>query len=159
MEWSPSARHGAGGRLYLERQGLPQSFRGGLRHHWDALVRTAVLRHARSSKGCRMTAKAPKRVRCAVYTRVSTDHGLEQDFNSLHAQHDAAQAYIRSQAHDGWTLARTRYDDGGFSGGSTDRPVLQQLLAGIRADKIDVVVVFKVDRFTPSLAGFAKLVE
>ena len=106
-----------------------------------------------------MTAKIPKRVRCAVYTRVSTDHGLEQDFNSLHAQHDAAEAYIRSQAHDGWALVRTRYDDGGFSGGSTDRPALQQLLADIRANKIDVVVVYKVDRLTRSLADFAKLVE
>src|SRR5438270_12534309 len=106
-----------------------------------------------------MTAKVPKRVRCAVYTRVSTDHGLEQDFNSLHAQHDAAQAYIRSQAHDGWTLVRTRYDDGGFSGGSTDRPALQQLLGDIRANKVDVVVVYKVDRLTRSLADFAKLVE
>ena len=65
-----------------------------------------------------------KPVRCAIYTRVSTDHGLEQDFNSLDAQHDAAQAYIRSQAHAGWTLIRARYDDGGYSGGSTDRPAL-----------------------------------
>src|SRR5688500_8915225 len=112
MEWGTSARDGAGERLHLERQDLSQPLRGGLRHHRDPLVRTAVLRHAGSSKGCRMTAKVPKRVRCAVYTRVSTDHGLEQDFNSLHAQHDAAQASIRSQAHDGWTLVRTRYDDG-----------------------------------------------
>jgi DNA invertase Pin-like site-specific DNA recombinase len=106
-----------------------------------------------------MTAKIPKRVRCAVYTRVSTEYGLDQEFNSLDAQHDAAEAYIRSQAHDGWTLLRTRYDDGGYSGGSTDRPALQRLLEDIRAGKIDIIVVYKVDRLTRSLADFAKLVE
>jgi len=106
-----------------------------------------------------MTAKAPKRVRCAVYTRVSTEYGLDQEFNSLDAQHDAAEAYIRSQAHDGWTLLRTRYDDGGYSGGSTDRPALQRLLEDIRAGKIDIIVVYKVDRLTRSPADFAKLVE
>ena len=100
-----------------------------------------------------------KPVRCAIYTRVSTDHGLEQDFNSLDAQHDAAQAYIRSQAHAGWTPIRSRYDDGGYSGGSTDRPALQRLLADVKAGKIDVIVVYKVDRLTRSLADFAKLVE
>jgi site-specific DNA recombinase len=100
-----------------------------------------------------------KPVRCAIYTRVSTDHGLEQDFNSLDAQYDAAQAYIRSQAHAGWTLIRTRYDDGGYSGGSTERPALQRLLADIRTGKVDVIVVYKVDRLTRSLADFAKLVE
>jgi site-specific DNA recombinase len=100
-----------------------------------------------------------KPVRCAIYTRVSTDHGLEQDFNSLDAQHDAAQAYIRSQAHAGWTLIRSRYDDGGYSGGSTERPALQRLLADVRARRVDVIVVYKVDRLTRSLADFAKLVE
>jgi site-specific DNA recombinase len=106
-----------------------------------------------------MTAKAPKRIRCAVYTRVSTEYGLDQEFNSLDAQYDAAEAYIRSQAHDGWNLLRVRYDDGGYSGGSTDRPALQQLLTDIKARKIDVIVVYKVDRLTRSLADFAKLVE
>jgi site-specific DNA recombinase len=100
-----------------------------------------------------------KPVRCAIYTRVSTDHGLEQDFNSLDAQRDAAQAYIRSQAHAGWTLIRSRYDDGGYSGGSTERPALQRLLADVRTRKVDVIVVYKVDRLTRSLADFAKLVE
>ena len=98
-------------------------------------------------------------MRCAIYTRVSTESGLDQDFNSLDAQYDAAQAYIRSQAHAGWTLIRTRYDDGGFSGGSTDRPALQTLLADISAHRINVIVVYKVDRLTRSLADFAKLVE
>ncbi len=100
-----------------------------------------------------------KPVRCAIYTRVSTDQGLDQEFNSLDAQYDASSAYIRSQAHAGWTLIKTRYDDGGYSGGSTDRPDLQRLLDDIRARKIDVIVVYKVDRLTRSLADFAKLVE
>jgi DNA invertase Pin-like site-specific DNA recombinase len=104
-------------------------------------------------------AAARRSVRCAIYTRVSTESGLDQDFNSLDAQYDAAQAYIRSQAHAGWTLVRTRYDDGGFSGGSTERPALQQLLDDIRAHRINVIVVYKVDRLTRSLADFAKLVE
>jgi DNA invertase Pin-like site-specific DNA recombinase len=106
-----------------------------------------------------MTTKPTKRVRCAVYTRVSTEYGLDQEFNSLDAQHEAAEAYIRSQAHDGWTLIRTRYDDGGYSGGSTERPALQRLLADIRDRRIHIVVVYKVDRLTRSLADFAKLVE
>jgi DNA invertase Pin-like site-specific DNA recombinase len=95
-----------------------------------------------------MTTQPKKCVRCVIYTRVSTEYGLEQDFNSLDAQRDAAEAYIRSQAHDGWTLIRTRYDDGGFSGGSTDRPALQQLLADIGDGKVDVIVVYKVDRLS-----------
>ena len=104
-------------------------------------------------------AAIPGTVRCAIYTRVSTDQGLDQDFNSLDAQYEAASAYIKSQAHAGWTLIRSRYDDGGYSGGSTDRPNLQQLLDDVRSRKIDVIVVYKVDRLTRSLADFAKLVE
>src|SRR5476649_205936 len=106
-----------------------------------------------------MKTSAVKTVRCAIYTRVSTDHGLDQEFNSLDAQYDAASAYIKSQAHAGWTLIRSRYDDGGYSGGSTDRPDLQKLLDDIRARKLDAIVVYKVDRLTRSLADFAKLVE
>jgi DNA invertase Pin-like site-specific DNA recombinase len=106
-----------------------------------------------------MTIKKPQTVRCAIYTRVSTDQGLDQEFNSLDAQYEASRAYIRSQAHAGWTQIRARYDDGGFSGGNTDRPALQQLLEDVRARKIDVIVVYKVDRLTRSLADFAKLVE
>jgi DNA invertase Pin-like site-specific DNA recombinase len=105
------------------------------------------------------SATATGRVRCAIYTRVSTDQGLDQDFNSLDAQYEAASAYIKSQAHAGWTLNRSRYDDGGYSGGSTDRPNLQQLLDDVRCRKVDVIVVYKVDRLTRSLADFAKLVE
>ncbi len=106
-----------------------------------------------------MRTPSVKPVRCAIYTRVSTDQGLDQEFNSLDAQYEAASAYIRSQAHAGWTLIRSRYDDGGYSGGSTDRPDLQRLLDDIRGRKIDVIVVYKVDRLTRSLADFAKLVE
>jgi site-specific DNA recombinase len=106
-----------------------------------------------------MKSPSVKMVRCAIYTRVSTDQGLDQEFNSLDAQYDAASAYIKSQAHAGWALIRSRYDDGGYSGGSTDRPDLQRLLEDIRARKINVIVVYKVDRLTRSLADFAKLVE
>jgi site-specific DNA recombinase len=99
------------------------------------------------------------RKRCAIYTRKSSEEGLGQEFNSLAAQREACEAYIRSQRHEGWILARTRYDDGGFSGGTTERPGLQALLADIRAGGIDIVVVYKVDRLTRSLADFARLIE
>src|ERR1700746_529246 len=100
-----------------------------------------------------------KILRCAVYARKSSEHGLEQDFNSLDAQREAAEAYIKSQAHEGWQLIKTHYADRGLSGGTLERPALQMLLSDIRARKIDVVVVYKVDRLTRSLAHFAKLVE
>src|ERR1700679_3764316 len=98
-------------------------------------------------------------LRCAIYTRVSTEHGLDQEFNSLDNQREGAEAYIKSQAHEGWKLIRTRYDDGGYSGGSMDRPALKRLLDDVRARRIDVIVVYKVDRLTRPLADFAKLVE
>ena len=98
-------------------------------------------------------------IRCAIYTRVSTDQGLEQEFNSLDAQREASEAYIKSQAHEGWLCLKDRYDDGGYSGGSMERPALQKLLDDIRQKKLDVIVVYKVDRLTRSLADFAKLVE
>ena len=97
--------------------------------------------------------------RCAVYTRKSSDEGLEQDFNSLHAQREACEAFIKSQASEGWRLIRTAYDDGGFSGGNMERPALKHLLADIKEQKVDIVVVYKVDRLTRSLADFAKMVE
>jgi len=104
-------------------------------------------------------AEQKKALRCAIYTRVSTDAGLEQDFNSLDAQREAAEAYIKSQAHEGWKLIRTAYDDGGFSGGSLVRPALQRLLDDVKSGLVDIIVVYKVDRLTRSLADFAKLVE
>lgn len=100
-----------------------------------------------------------KALRCAVYTRKSTEDGLEQEFNSLHAQREACEAYILSQRHEGWTLVERPYDDGGFSGGSMQRPGLMALLEDIEAGKVDVIVVYKVDRLTRSLADFAKIVE
>ncbi len=102
-----------------------------------------------------MKARSTKPVRCAIYTRVSTDQGLEQDFNSLDAQREAAQAYIRSQAHAGWTLLRAKYEDGGFSGGNTDRPALRRLLEDVRAGRIDVIVVYKVASMLKSCRGCA----
>lgn len=100
-----------------------------------------------------------KKVRCAIYTRKSSEQGLEQDFNSLHAQHEACAAYILSQTSEGWSLLEEEYDDGGLSGGTLERPALQRLLGDIEAGKIDIVVVYKVDRLTRSLIDFAKLVE
>jgi site-specific DNA recombinase len=100
-----------------------------------------------------------KKLRCAIYTQVSTDAGLDQEFNSLDAQREAAEAFIKSQAHEGWQPIRKVYDDRGFSGGSLQRPALQQLLTDVRSSLIDVILVYKVDRLTRSLADFAKLVE
>ena len=97
--------------------------------------------------------------RCAIYTRKSSEEGLEQEFNSLDAQREACQAYIVSQRHEGWTALAARYDDGAYSGGTMERPALQRLLEDIRARKIEIVVVYKVDRLTRSLADFAKIVE
>jgi len=97
--------------------------------------------------------------RCAIYTRKSSEEGLEQDFNSLQAQREACEAFIKSQHGEGWRLVRAAYDDGGFSGGTMERPALQRLLADIRERVIDVIVVYKVDRLTRSLADFAKMVE
>src|SRR3984957_17444193 len=101
----------------------------------------------------------PKPLRCAIYTRKSTEHGLEQEFNSLDAQRDSCEAYIKSQASQGWRALPQRYDDPAYSGGNLDRPGLKKLLADIEAGRIDVVVVYKIDRLTRSLADFAKLVE
>ena len=102
-----------------------------------------------------MTAK----LKCAVYTRKSSENGLEQAFNSLDAQRESAEAYIKSQRHEGWVLINDKYDDGGFSGGNTERPALKRLLDDITSDRVNVVVVYKVDRLTRSLSDFAKLVD
>lgn len=103
-----------------------------------------------------MTRKA---IRCAIYTRKSSDEGLDQSFNSLDAQREAGEAYVKSQAHEGWRAISTQYDDGGYSGGSMERPALRRLLADVDAGLIDVVVVYKIDRLTRSLADFARIVE
>src|SRR5215208_5962004 len=99
------------------------------------------------------------KLRCAVYTRKSSEEGLEQEFNSLHAQREACEAFIRSQRHEGWVCLPQAYDDGGFSGGTMDRPALQRLLTDIGAGKVDVVVTYKIDRLTRALAEFAKITE
>src|SRR6201982_3631231 len=106
-----------------------------------------------------MNGPVSKLARCAIYTRKSTEYNLELAFNSLDAQREACEAYIKSQAHEGWRLIPGRYDDGAFSGASLERPALQQLLAEVRAGQIDIVLVYKVDRLTRSLADFATLIE
>ena len=102
---------------------------------------------------------APKQRRCAIYTRKSTEEGLDQEFNSLDAQREACAAYITSQRHEGWVMLPDHYDDGGFTGGNMDRPGLKQLLAEVKAGRVDVIVVYKVDRLTRALSDFAKIVD
>ena len=103
--------------------------------------------------------RTKKMVRCAIYTRKSTEDGLEQEYNSLDAQYDACTAYALSQRHEGWTVTKDRYDDGGFSGGTLERPGLKRLLADIEAGKVDIILLYKIDRLTRSLSDFAKIVE
>lgn len=100
-----------------------------------------------------------KKIRCAIYTRKSSEEGLEQDFNSLDAQREACEAYIKSQIHEGWVLVEKQYNDGGFSGGNLERPAFQELLSDIENDEIDIVVVYKVDRLTRSLMDFSKIID
>jgi site-specific DNA recombinase len=107
----------------------------------------------------RIMSPADRDYRCAIYTRKSSEEGLEQSFNSLDAQRDACQAYIKSQSHEGWVEIGGRYDDGGFSGGNIERPALQNLLADVKDGKVDIIVVYKIDRLTRSLADFAKIVD
>jgi site-specific DNA recombinase len=100
-----------------------------------------------------------KEIRCAIYTRKSHEEGLDQEYNSLDAQRDACESYIKSQSHEGWTLVKKNYDDGGFSGGNLKRPALQQLLKDIQNDEVDVIVVYKIDRLTRSLMDFSNIIE
>ena len=106
-----------------------------------------------------MPASPVRPLRCAVYTRKSTEHGLDQEFNSLDAQREACEAYIKSQASLGWKVLPQHYDDAAYSGGNLERPALKRLLREIQLGRVDVVVVYKIDRLTRSLADFAKLVE
>jgi site-specific DNA recombinase len=106
-----------------------------------------------------MTKPVLRKVRCAVYTRKSTEEGLDMEFNSLDAQREACEAYVLSQKPEGWLLVPDRYDDGGYSGATLERPALRRLLADIEARKVDVVVVYKIDRLSRSLMDFARLVE
>ena len=111
------------------------------------------------TRSARSGTRRSERVRCAIYTRKSSEEGLDQEFNSLQAQREACEAFINSQVHEGWVCLRTGYDDGGFSGATMDRPALQRLLADIAAGRVDTIVVYKIDRLTRSLADFAKIVE
>ncbi len=106
-----------------------------------------------------MRSEAKPRIRCAIYTRKSSEEGLEQSFNSLDAQREACRAFISSQKHEGWRVLNTLYDDGGYSGATVDRPALRRLIEDVQARKIDAVVVYKVDRLTRSLADFARIIE
>src|SRR5436853_427857 len=110
-------------------------------------------------KSARSGPRRNAKVRCAIYTRKSSEEGLEQEFNSLQAQREACEAFINSQRHEGWVCLHASYDDGGFSGATMDRPALQQLLADVKAGRVDTIVVYKIDRLTRSLADFAKIVE
>jgi site-specific DNA recombinase len=105
------------------------------------------------------TVSPPKKLRCAVYTRKSSEEGLEMEFNSLEAQRESCEAYVASQRPEGWILVPDRYDDGGFSGGTLERPALKRLRSDIEAGQIDVVVVYKIDRLSRSLMDFSRLVE
>src|SRR5579864_3750719 len=127
--------------------------RGSMPNHRPTSNRRESQRE-RSSEGA-----SRARIRCAIYTRKSSEEGLEQEFNSLDAQREACAAYILSQKHEGWWVVPQRYDDGGFSGGTMERPALKCLLADIKAGSVDVVIVYKVDRLTRSLTDFARIVE
>ena len=113
----------------------------------------------KTSESAQLEGRARRKTRCAIYTRKSTEEGLEQDFNSLHAQREACESYIRSQKHEGWSIVSQSYDDGGISGATMQRPALQQLLIDIERGTVDTVVVYKVDRLTRALSDFAKLVD
>src|ERR1700682_4995810 len=119
--------------------------------------RSAGMRNDSSTNATR--GKLPAAVRCAIYTRKSTEEGLDQEFNSLHAQREAAEAYIKSQRNLGWTVLPTPYDDGGFTGGNIERPALKRLLEDIEAQRVDCVMVYKVDRLSRSLLDFARLMD
>jgi len=111
------------------------------------------------TRSTKSTTRRTARVRCAIYTRKSSEEGLDHEFNSLQAQREACEAFINSQRHEGWVCLPAAFDDGGFSGATMERPALQRLLADVTAGRIDTVVVYKIDRLTRSLADFAKIVE
>src|SRR5437899_6116379 len=118
-----------------------------------------MARASRSSRPMTAVAAVTSPIRCAIYTRKSTDEGLDRDFNSLDNQREAAENYVKSQQGEGWEILADRYDDGGFTGGNMDRPALQRILGDIEAGKVDRVVVYKIDRLSRSLLDFAKLAD
>src|SRR6188474_2730377 len=141
----------------MARPALPLALRHRSRDHRNEVERPRLLRAQAAGHG--MTKPVTRKLRCAVYTRKSTEEGLEQEFNSLHAQREACEAYVASQRSEGWALVREPYDDGGFSGGTLERPALKRLLADIEEGLVDIVVVYKIDRLSRSLMDFSKLVE
>src|SRR2546430_13003222 len=152
---------GAGRGLRLRRPELQVAQRRGQGRHRRPLQRLLVLpQRPGRPRRCRMSKTdkhaGPPLVRCAIYTRKSTEEGLEQAFNSLDAQREASEAYIASQKNEGWTCLPPRYDDGGFTGGNLDRPALRRLLAGIEAGQVDAIVVYKRGRLSRSLLDLAK---
>src|SRR6266850_612260 len=158
------ARGGAGRGLRLRWPDLQVAQRRGQGRHRRPLQRLLVLSHCPGRpRRCRVNKTnkqaGPPLVRCAIYTRKSTEEGLEQAFNSLDAQREASEAYIASQKNEGWTCLEARYDDGGFTGGNMERPALKRLLADIDAGLIEAVIVYKVDRLSRSLLDFAKMME
>ena len=152
-----TGRHRHGRRIRMARAALPVAVLHCARDHRHTLEWLGVLRDQKPEEG--MTKPIPRKLRCAVYTRKSSEEGLEQEFNSLRAQREACESYIASQRSEGWVLVRGQYDDGGISRGTLERPGLQRLLADIEEGLIDVVVVYKIDRLSRSLTDFAKLVE
>jgi site-specific DNA recombinase len=126
---------------------------------WIRLLWAAIEESVHRKRQQTIAPVAAKQVRCAIYTRKSTEEGLEQPFNSLDAQREAAEAYIGSQRHQGWTILPDRFDDGGYSGANMERPALKRLLSAIEAGEVDCVVVYKVDRLSRSLLDFARIME
>src|SRR5262245_19772381 len=158
MEGRRALRDGAGRGLRIPGLSVSIAFGHRPRDHRHALERAGLLR-AKEPAGTGMTKPVVWKFRCAVYTRKSTDEGLDMAFNSLDAQREACEAYTASQRGEGWVLVADRYDDGGYSGGNLERPALKRLLADIEARKVDCVVVYKIDRLTRSLMDFSKLVD
>src|SRR4051794_25572019 len=151
-------RHGARQRLRVPGPAVQIALRYCPRHHQHAVEWSRLLWN-QGPAGAAMKKPIVRKLRCSVYTRKSTEEGLDMEFNSLDAQREACEAYIASQKAEGWILVPDHYDDGGFSGGTLDRPALQRLLADIEAGRVDTVVVYKIDRLSRSLMDFAKLVE
>src|SRR5436305_8831075 len=142
----------------MARASVPLAVRHRPRHYRHPVERPRLLRHPPiGTTG--MKQPVVRKFRCAVYTRKSSEEGLEMEFNSLDAQREACEAYILSQRAEGWLLVPDRYDDGGFSGGTLERPALKRLRRDIEAGKVDIVVVYKIDRLSRSLMDFARLVE
>src|SRR5262245_56796436 len=158
MEGDRALGHGPGRWVRIPGPALQIALGHCAPDHRDPLERAGVLR-AQKPAGAAMTKPVLRKLRCAVYTRKSTEEGLDQEFNSLDAQREACEAYVASQRAEGWVLVPDRYDDGGFSGGTLERPALRRLLADIEDGRVDVIVVYKIDRLSRSLMDFARLVE